>query len=179
MNNKKTLEVDISATGILPSKLAEVAARVLNACERVEVEFINGLVTLRAVWEADADLAIHQIQEHLKTDITATSTRVVYIHEPNLLEPVMKLKIKVLEDYIGDVIAEINRRRGMLEVLEDVEEGLKLIECKVPLVELFGYMSVLRELSKSSGEIEVHFDSYQPAPHNPDPGEPWAGALPI
>lgn len=177
MSNKKTMEIDISATGVAPRKLAEDAAAVLEGNGRAEVAFMSDRVTLRSVWEVDADSAIFQIQKELKTDIKTSPPRVIYIDEPRALEPIMKLRITVLEDYMGDVMADLNRRRGLVGGLEDVAERGKMIVYKVPLAELFGYASDLGRLSNATGAVEVDFDSYQPAPQNPDPDEPWSVAL--
>ena len=179
MTSNKTLEVDIAAPSLVPRKLAEDAAAVLEGDERAAVAYKSGRAVLRAVWEVDADLAIFKIQEALKIQLRTSAPRLVYLKEPDLLEPVMQMHVTIPEIYLGDVMGDINRRRGLITGMEDLAERGKRIECKVPLAELFGYISDLKSMSNGSGSAEVNFDSYQPAPRdpNPDPDEPWSGAL--
>jgi hypothetical protein len=94
MSNKKTMELEITSPGILPSKLAHDAAAVLEGNERVGVSILSNRATLRAVWQGDADLAVSKIQKEPKVDLKTSAPRVVYLREASLMEPVMKVEVR-------------------------------------------------------------------------------------
>lgn len=84
---------------------------------------------------------------------------------PALLEPVMRVEIVTPEDYMGDVIGDINRRRGVIQDMEDTISG-KLIHCEVPLAEMFGYATDLRSATQGRASYSMHFEKYNEAPAN-------------
>lgn len=84
---------------------------------------------------------------------------------PVLLEPIMKLEIVTPDEYIGDIIANLNRRRG--EITGTASKGsAQVIHAKVPLAEQFGYVTVLRTLSSGRATSSMEFSHYQEVPHN-------------
>ena len=84
---------------------------------------------------------------------------------PVLLEPIMKLEIVTPDEYMGDIIANLNRRRG--EITGTVSKGsAQVIHAKVPLAEQFGYVTVLRTLSSGRATSSMEFSHYQEVPHN-------------
>ena len=84
---------------------------------------------------------------------------------PVLLEPIMKLEVVTPEDYMGDIIADLNRRRGQVEGMES-RTGARVIDAKVPLSEQFGYVTVLRTLSSGRASSSMEFDHYAEVPKN-------------
>ena len=80
-----------------------------------------------------------------------------------LLEPIMKVEVTTPEDYMGDVIGDINSRRGRIEAFEDVN-GSKLIKGFVPLAEMFGYATDLRSKTQGRGAYSMFFDRYEAVP---------------
>ncbi len=82
---------------------------------------------------------------------------------PKLLEPIMKLEIVTPEEYMGDIIGDLNRRRGEVAGMED-KSGAKVITAKVPLAEQFGYVTVLRTLSSGRATSSMEFSHYQEVP---------------
>ncbi|VAW24610.1 Translation elongation factor G [hydrothermal vent metagenome] len=82
---------------------------------------------------------------------------------PKLLEPVMKLEIVTPEGYMGDIIADLNRRRGTVDGMES-KSGARVIIAKVPLSEQFGYVTVLRTLSSGRATSSMEFSHYQEVP---------------
>jgi elongation factor G len=85
--------------------------------------------------------------------------------DPVLLEPMMKVEIEVPEEYMGDVIGDINRRRGQVNSMED-RHGLKIINTFVPLSEMFGYSTDLRSATQGRGTYAMEFDHYEEVPKN-------------
>lgn len=85
--------------------------------------------------------------------------------QPTLLEPIMKVEVITPEQYMGDVTGDLNRRRGMLEGM-DSRAGAQVIKAKVPLSEMFGYVTQLRSLSSGRATSTMEFSHYSPAPNN-------------
>ena len=82
---------------------------------------------------------------------------------PVLLEPIMKVEVTTPEDYMGDVIGDINSRRGRIEGMEDIGGG-KMIKGYVPLAEMFGYATDLRSRTQGRGNYSMFFEKYEPVP---------------
>jgi len=85
--------------------------------------------------------------------------------KPQLLEPIMKVEVLTPDQYMGDVTGDLNRRRGMLEGM-DSKHGVQVIKAKVPLSEMFGYVTQLRSLSSGRATSTMEFSHYAPAPNN-------------
>ena len=83
--------------------------------------------------------------------------------DPALLEPIMKVDVTMPEEYMGDVIGDINSRRGRIEGMEDIGGG-KMIRGYVPLAEMFGYATDLRSRTQGRGNYSMFFDRYEPVP---------------
>ena len=83
--------------------------------------------------------------------------------KPILLEPIMKVEVITPEQYMGDVTGDLNRRRGMMEGM-DTRAGAQVIKAKVPLSEMFGYVTQLRSLTSGRASSTMEFSHYNPAP---------------
>lgn len=84
---------------------------------------------------------------------------------PVLLEPIMKVEVTMPEDYMGDVIGDINSRRGRIEGMDDIGGG-KLVRAYVPLAEMFGYSTDLRSKTQGRGNYSMFFEKYEQVPKN-------------
>ncbi|TKB49562.1 elongation factor G [Ferrimonas aestuarii] len=85
---------------------------------------------------------------------------------PVLLEPMMKVEVTTPEDWMGDVVGDVNRRRGMIDGMDDGPAGLKIIRAKVPLAEMFGYATDLRSATQGRASYSMEFLEYNEAPQN-------------
>ncbi len=85
--------------------------------------------------------------------------------QPVLLEPIMAVEVETPEDYMGDVMGDLNRRRGMILGMEDVA-GTKVLKAEVPLAEMFQYSTTLRSMSQGRATYSMEFKKYQEAPAN-------------
>jgi elongation factor G len=85
--------------------------------------------------------------------------------KPQLLEPIMRVEVITPDQYMGDVTGDLNRRRGMLEGM-DSRNNAQVIKAKVPLSEMFGYVTQLRSLSSGRATSTMEFSHYAPAPNN-------------
>ena len=83
--------------------------------------------------------------------------------EPVLLEPIMKVEVTMPEEYMGDVIGDINARRGRIEGMDDLGGG-KIVRGFVPLAEMFGYSTDLRSRTQGRGNYSMFFEKYEPVP---------------
>ena len=85
--------------------------------------------------------------------------------DPVLLEPIMKVEVVTPEDYMGDVMGDLNRRRGLPQGMEDSPSG-KIIRADVPLAEMFGYATDLRSMSQGRATYSMEFEKYSEVPTN-------------
>ena len=84
---------------------------------------------------------------------------------PVLLEPIMKVAVTMPEEYLGDVIGDLNSRRGQVQGMEDIGGG-KMVRAYVPLAEMFGYSTDLRSRTQGRGNYSMFFEKYEPVPKN-------------
>ncbi|MCM1553847.1 MAG: elongation factor G [Butyrivibrio sp.] len=84
---------------------------------------------------------------------------------PVLLEPIMKVEVTMPEEYMGDVIGDLNSRRGRVEGMDDLGGG-KIVRAFVPLAEMFGYSTDLRSKTQGRGNYSMFFEKYEPVPKN-------------
>jgi len=84
---------------------------------------------------------------------------------PVMLEPIMKVEVVTPEDYMGDVMGDLNRRRGLPQGMEDSPSG-KVIRAEVPLAEMFGYATDLRSMSQGRATYSMEFEKYHEVPQN-------------
>jgi elongation factor G len=84
---------------------------------------------------------------------------------PALLEPMMAVEVVTPEDYMGDVIGDLNSRRGMIQAMEE-RSGARVVRALVPLSEMFGYVGDLRSRTQGRASYTMVFDSYAEVPAN-------------
>jgi elongation factor G len=84
---------------------------------------------------------------------------------PVLLEPMMKVEVVTPEDYMGDVMGDLNRRRGIVQGMDDTVSG-KVIRAEVPLSEMFGYATDLRSATQGRATYSMEFEKYAEAPNS-------------
>jgi len=85
---------------------------------------------------------------------------------PVLLEPIMKVEVTTPEDWMGDVVGDINRRRGIIEGMEEGVAGIKIVRAKVPLSEMFGYATDLRSQTQGRASYSMEFHNYAETANN-------------
>jgi len=83
---------------------------------------------------------------------------------PVLLEPIMSLEVVTPEDYMGDIVGDLNRRRGQIQAMDSTANGARIVRAFVPLAEQFGYVTVLRTLSSGRATSTMTFDHYAQVP---------------
>ena len=85
---------------------------------------------------------------------------------PVLMEPIMSLEVVTPEDYMGDIVGDLNRRRGQIVAMDSTANGARIVKAFVPLAEQFGYVTVLRTLSSGRATSTMTFDHYAEVPAN-------------
>jgi elongation factor G len=85
---------------------------------------------------------------------------------PKVLEPMMKVEVITPEENMGDVVGDLNRRRGMIEGMEEAPAGMKAVNAQVPLAEMFGYATDLRSATQGRASYSMEFLKYAEAPNN-------------
>ncbi|MBQ3573121.1 MAG: elongation factor G, partial [Clostridia bacterium] len=85
---------------------------------------------------------------------------------PVILEPIGHLKVTVPDNYTGDIIGDINKRRGQMLGMTPAGHGVTVIEGEVPMAEMHSYSSDLRSMTQARGDFEFEFERYQEAPSN-------------
>jgi elongation factor G len=86
--------------------------------------------------------------------------------DPVILEPVMKVEVTVPEEFMGDIIGDLNSKRGRIESMEDRTPGIKVVDAMVPLAEMFGYTTTLRSMTQGRASNSMEFDHYAEVPRN-------------
>lgn len=86
--------------------------------------------------------------------------------DPILLEPIMKVEVETPEDYMGDIMGDLNRRRGVIQGMDDLPGGTKQIRVEVPLSEMFGYATSMRSMSQGRATYSMEFVKYAETPRN-------------
>lgn len=84
--------------------------------------------------------------------------------DPALLEPIMRVEVETPEDYMGDIMGDLNRRRGLVQGMEDLPGGTKQIRAEVPLAEMFGYATQMRSMSQGRATYSMEFQKYAEIP---------------
>jgi elongation factor G len=84
---------------------------------------------------------------------------------PVLLEPVMSVEVRTPDDYMGEVIGDLNSRRGQIQAMEE-RSGVRVVRALVPLSEMFGYVGDLRSRTQGRADYTMQFDSYAEVPPN-------------
>ncbi len=86
--------------------------------------------------------------------------------QPVLMEPIMKVEVVTPEENMGDVIGDLNKRRGQVEGMEDARSGARIVKAKVPLAEMFGYVTALRTITSGRATSSMEYDHHAPLSSN-------------
>jgi len=131
----------------------------------------NGLIAGNQVIDIKATLvdgAYHDVDSSaLAFEIAARAAfrKLAQQGSPKILEPIMKVEVITPEDYMGDIIGDINSRRGQISNMED-RANAKIITALVPLSSMFGYVNTLRSMSQGRAQYSMVFEKYSIVPDN-------------
>ena len=149
-------------------RFATRAAAALGKPSGVSVAASGDGLVLGAATEQDL-AAAWAILHAAFPSATAQPIEVVLSTDPEEAEPWVRIRVRTPEDHLGDVVADLHKRRGWLELMEDVE-GLKLVVASAPIAELIGYAAALSTLANGRASFEYSFLEYRT--RNRPPNEP-------
>lgn len=140
--------------------------------EGIKEAFTTGVVAGYPVVDVKVELydgSYHDVDSSemaFKIAGSMAATAAMKLANPVLLEPVMKLVVVTPEEFMGDVIGDLNSKRGRIESMEDLQTGIKEITAFVPLGEMFGYTTNLRSNTKGRASSSMELDHYAEVPNN-------------
>ena len=138
-------------------------------------QLLRSMGQLPAEERPKAGQMINVVRERLTEQMDALDSKIKRIEQekmeamqkanPVLLEPIMKVEVTMPEEYMDDVIGDINSRRGRIEGMDDLGGG-KIVRGYVPLAEMFGYSTDLRSKTQGRGNYSMFFEKYEQVPKN-------------
>ncbi|OBT24748.1 translation elongation factor G [Vibrio tasmaniensis] len=158
--------IDEIANGIVPKEF------ITSVAKGVEEQMNNGVLAGYPVLDIKATLydgSYHEVDssEMAFTIAASMAFRTGALEaQPVLLEPMMKVEVTTPEDWMGDVVGDINRRRGIIEGMDEGTAGLKIIRAQVPLSVMFGYATDLRSATQGRASYSMEFSEYAEVPKN-------------
>ena len=161
--------------GAVPRELVTGVEKGLKAAKEVGVIAGFPMIDFKATL-IDGDY--HDVDSNVMTfDIAARACYREGIPKasPKLLEPIMRVEVVTPDEYMGDVIGDLNSRRGQIDSMHS-RGNARLIGAMVPLANMFGYVSTLRSMSQSRAQYTMRFDRYAPTP-SPDDDGPFSPAI--
>jgi len=161
-NEKVKVEITADTAGIPPEITDAILESALNAC--ADGPLVNGsieniLIQITAIEYVHGE----STDTAFKIATAMAVSRAVKLAVPNILEPIMLVSIITPEDFIGDLIGDINSKRGKILEVKD-QHMKKEIVCEIPMSELFGYASRVRGLSQGRAAFSIEFHSYEKVP---------------
>ncbi|NOJ06357.1 elongation factor G [Vibrio splendidus] len=158
--------VDEIANGIVPKEF------IASVAKGVEEQMNNGVLAGYPVLDIKATLYDGSYHEVDSSEMAFTIAASMAFRsgaleaQPVLLEPMMKVEVTTPEDWMGDVVGDINRRRGIIEGMDEGTAGLKIIRAQVPLSVMFGYATDLRSATQGRASYSMEFSEYAEVPKN-------------
>ncbi|UWZ97628.1 elongation factor G [Vibrio splendidus] len=158
--------VDEIANGIVPKEF------IASVAKGVEEQMNNGVLAGYPVLDIKATLYDGSYHETDSSEMAFTIAASMAFRagaleaQPILLEPMMKVEVTTPEDWMGDVVGDINRRRGIIEGMDEGTAGLKIIRAQVPLSVMFGYATDLRSATQGRASYSMEFSEYAEVPNN-------------
>ena len=151
--------------GAVPKEYVPGVEKGLNASKDSGVLAGFPLIDFKATL---IDGAYHEVDSNVLTFEIASRAAFRELKERKavkLLEPMMKVEVEVPEDFIGNVIGDLNSRRGQIEG-QETETGIAKVAAKVPLAEMFGYATDIRSKTQGRGIFTMEFSHYEEVPRN-------------
>jgi len=180
MSESRPLSVVVRPSG--PAFLREFFAAARKTLEQVPevttAETNDGLL-VEGLWEPDIERALDALKTANPKGISCSKQNIHFIEKDRVLEPILLLAITVPEDYLGHVMGDINRRRGVVMGAEDTRDGGRVLKVKAPLSQLIGYGAALKSLSNAQATVSAELAGYEEVPRfSPDdPNGPKAQAM--
>jgi predicted membrane GTPase involved in stress response len=153
-----------------PLRFAERVAPLFATMTRVNYAKSNSGIVVGAIAERDLESVSKSIREHFPQAVIGP-VEIVYVEDEQRKEPYVRVRVSTPDDYYGDVVADLNRRGGLIEHMSDASGEDKLVTATAPLAEVIGYETALTVLTRGTAKVEYEFIGYLRArpSHTPSP----------
>lgn len=157
------LFVDEVVGGVVPRQYIPAVEKGLRECIRHGVLAGYPVIRLRAALHDGSYHAVDSSEMAFKVAASMAYKKGLEMAEPVLLEPIMHVEVLVPDEYMGDVIGDINKKRGKVHGMEPVD-GMQKVIAEVPQAEMFKYATDLRSITQARGSFSMKFDRYEEVP---------------
>ena len=140
------LSILVSPVAVLPSVLAASTQLGISNTSRFALDRVDSGIVIRGVWERDIQLGVEQLRNTSSCEFRLSSLKVNYVENGDMQEPVLTITVHSPADYLGDILGDLNKRRGFPLGIQDSGDG-NLVSANVPLAELIGYERDLSALT--------------------------------
>ncbi len=148
-----------------PLRFAQQAALLLEGFAGISTESTAKGLIVKAVAERDLNAAAAMLRAAFPI-LRADPIEVVYLSD-GTLEPYVRVRVTTPEDYYGDVVGQLSKRRGWIEDMANAADGFKLVTAAAPLAEMLGYDELLAETTRNCAMADYQFLDYRPARTEP------------
>ncbi len=156
--------VDMIKGGVIPREFIPSVSKGLEKTMERGILANFPIVDIKAVLLDGAHHAVDSSDRAFQTCASVLFKQAFAKAKPILLEPVMKIEITTPDDYIGNVVGDINKRRGKIDVMRRFRKGSQKLNGYVPLMEMFGYATTLRNITSGRANYSMEFYQYEPLP---------------
>jgi len=156
--------VDNVVGGAVPRNFIPAVEKGLDECMKAGVLANYPVTGVRATLYDGSYHAVDSDEMSFKMAATAAYRKGMKEAMPTILEPIYELKITIPDKYMGDIMGDLNKKRGRIMGMEPGEEGKQVLRAEVPLAELFKYATELRSMTQARGDFEMAFVRYEEAP---------------
>ncbi len=158
--------VDKVVGGVIPRNFIPAIEKGLRECIVKGVLAGCPVVNLRATVYDGSYHAVDSSEMAFKTAARLAFKKGVLAANPALLEPIYRAEITIPDEYMGDIIGDLNRRRGRIMGMNPIDGGLQEVVAEVPQAEMFKYATDLRSITQAKGSFKMTFERYEEAPAN-------------
>ncbi len=156
--------VDKIKGGVIPRDLIPAVSKGLEKTMAKGILANFPIVDVKAVLLDGSHHAVDSSDRAFQTCASVLFKQAFAKAKPILLEPVMKIEITTPDDYIGNVVGDLNKRRGKIDVMRRFRKGSQKLNGYVPLMEMFGYATTLRNVTSGRANYSMEFHQYEPLP---------------
>jgi hypothetical protein len=142
-------------------RFAEAASALVEKSRHLQCETTATGLIIWAVSERLLEESVYLVRAHFPNAVCG-KLEVAYLHEPEWQEPLVKVTVATPEDTVGDVVGDLNRRRGLLVGIDDDSAVGKSVTAVVPAAEMIGYAAALASMTRKLGNVSYEFAGYQP-----------------
>lgn len=160
-------------------RFSERAMDALPRSERLSGRMIGNRLEINGIWEPDIEAAMIAIRTKVGAEFIVSQLKIHFLSEPEPKEPILRIEVTTPCQWVGEIIGQINKRRGIATGLED-KQSQHIVTGIAPLAEMIGFPHWLRSATSRQSSAQAWLDGYAPVPSpsgGPDSDEPQSAAL--